>query len=65
MTGSGWEALQDVRKWSGVTPGCLPVVESQSRMSGSGREPPGYPGGRDALPDVQEKSRGPPRCQQL
>ena len=38
LSGSGWEALTDVRDWSGSPRGCPGVVGRQSRMSGSGRE---------------------------
>ena len=37
MSGSGWETLTNVRKWSGVTPGCPGVVGRPTRMSGSGQ----------------------------
>ena len=92
MSGSGREALPDVREWSGGTPGCPGIIDRPSRMSGSGRSPSrtsgssretlgdvwewsggpfGFPGlvgrpsrmsgsGREAVPDVQEWSRGPP-----
>ena len=63
MSGSGLEALPDVRECSGGPPRCPGVfgrlavypeeVGRPSRMSGSGREP---------LPDVQEWSRQPPGC---
>ena len=43
MSGSCWEALQDVREWSEGPPGFPGVVGRPSRMSGSGRE---------ILPDV-------------
>ena len=52
MSGSGQEALPNVREWSGVSPrwlggpsGCLLVVGRPSRLSISGCE---------ALPDVLE-----------
>ena len=51
MSGSGREALPDVREWSGGPPGCLGVVGRTSRMSGSSRE---------VLPDVREWLGGPP-----
>ena len=44
MSGSGWEALLDVREWSGIPPEWPGVVKRLSRMSGSGQE---------TLPDVQ------------
>ena len=37
MSGSGREALPDVREWSGCTSGCKEVVGRPSRLSGSGR----------------------------
>ena len=45
MSWSGWEALPNVQKLSGGTPGCPGVVLRPSSMSGYGRE---------ALPDVRE-----------
>ena len=60
MSRSGQEALTDVRKWSGGTPGCpevvggppkcLRVVERHSWMFAIGRE---------ALPDLRVWSGGP------
>ena len=47
MSGSGREALPDVREWSGGPPECPAVVGRPFRMSGSGRE---------ALPKVREFS---------
>ena len=47
MTGSGREALPDVRKWLGGPAECPGVVGSLSRMSESGRE---------TLPNVRECS---------
>ena len=38
MSGSGWEALPDVREWSGGPPGYPGVVAKLSRMSVIGRE---------------------------
>ena len=38
MSGSGREAIPDVRKWSGGSPGCPKVVGKPSRMSRSGRK---------------------------
>ena len=38
MSGSGRDALRDVREWSGVPQGCPGVVGRTSRMSGRGRE---------------------------
>ena len=66
MTGSGREAILDVREWSGGPPGGPEEVGRPSRMFGCGWEafpvvqewlggPPGCPGsGQDALPDVRE-----------
>ena len=45
MSGSGREALPDVREWSEVSRGSLGVVGWPSRMAESGRE---------AFPDVRE-----------
>ena len=45
MSGSNWEALPDVREWSGRPLGCPGVVERLSGICGSGWE---------ALPDVWE-----------
>ena len=56
MFGSGWEALQDVRKWSGGPPGCPGVVGRPSRMSGCGRE--ALSDVRETRPDVREWSEG-------
>ena len=54
MTGSGREALPDIREWPEVPPGwssgssgCPEVVGSPSRMTGSGQE---------ALQNVREYS---------
>ena len=38
MSGSCWEALSEVREWSGGPPRCPEVVRRLSRMFGSGRE---------------------------
>ena len=38
MSGSVWEALPDVREWSGGPPKCPVVVGRPSQMSGCGRE---------------------------
>ena len=63
MTGSGQEALRDVREWSGGPPKCPGVVEMPSRMSESGREAlPVSGSGWEALLDVREWSGGPPGC---
>ena len=47
MSAIGWEALPDVREWSGGTPDSSGVVGRPSLMSVSGRE---------VLPDVLEWS---------
>ena len=52
MSGSGREALPNVREWSGDPHGFLRVVGRPSRMSGSGRE---------SLLDVREWSGDPRR----
>ena len=44
MSGSGREAMKDVREWSGGPPVCPIIVGRSDRMSGSVRE---------ALPDVR------------
>ena len=56
MSGSGRDALGDVQKWSGGTPGCPGVVTRPSGMSGRGRE---------AHPDFRELSRSPPKCPEV
>ena len=52
-SGSGQEALLDLRDWSGKPPGYPGMVERLSRVSGNGRK---------TLPYVQEWSGGPPKC---
>ena len=52
MSGSGHEALPDVREWSGVPPGCPGVVVRPSRLFGSGRAT--LTDVRETLPDVRE-----------
>ena len=37
-SGSCWETLSDVRKWSGGLPRCPQLVRRPSLMSGSGRK---------------------------
>ena len=49
MSSIGWEALPNVREWSGSPPGCLQMVEMHSRLSVMGRK---------AIPDVREWSGG-------
>ena len=39
MSGSGREALPNIREWSGGPPGCPGVVGKPSRMSAIGWEP--------------------------
>ena len=58
MSGNGWEALSDVREWSGDhpvrlgdPPGCPEVIGKPFRISGSSRE---------ALLNVRERSGDPP-----
>ena len=53
MSGSGQEALPDVREWSGGHLGCPRVVGRPSLMSGSGRE---------SNLNVQKWTGGPPGC---
>ena len=53
MSVSGWEALSDVREWSGGPHGYPGVVRRPCRLSGSGQE---------ALLDVRELSGGPAEC---
>ena len=53
MSGSGREALPNVREGSGDPPGCPGVIGRPSQMSGRGRE---------ALPDIWEWSGDPPGC---
>ena len=61
MSGSGREALPDVREWSGGPPRCPGEVGRLSRMSWKGRGPSRMSGsGREALPYFQERSGGPP-----
>ena len=63
MSGSGLDALPDVREWSGSPPKCLKVVGRPSQMSWSGREAfPMSGNGQEALPVVREWSGSPPKC---
>ena len=63
MSGGGWEALPDVREWSGAPTGFLDVIKMHSQMSGSGRKTPRmYGSGLEALLDVREWLRCPPGC---
>ena len=58
-----WEALPDVRDWSGGPPGCFRVVRKPSRMFERGREAlPVVREWWESLPDVQERSESPPGC---
>ena len=43
MSGSGREALPDVREWSGGPPGCPGVVWRPTQMSECSGGPPGCP----------------------
>ena len=58
MSGSGREALPDVREWLGGPSGCPEVIGRHSRMSGSGWED--LPGDQKAFPEVWEWSGDPP-----
>ena len=58
MSGSGLEALPDVREWSGGPPECPAVDEMPFQMSGSGREALHHV--CEALLDVRKWSGGPP-----
>ena len=60
MSNSGRETTPVVREWSGVNLGCLGVVGSPSRMSGSGRET--LTGGRETYTYVREWSVGHSGC---
>ena len=73
MSGSGREALPDVRERLGGSPGCPGVFGRLSRMASSCQEALSYPvivgrpsrmsgSGREALPDVWEWSGGPLGC---
>ena len=53
MSGSGGEALPDVREWSAGPYGCSGVVGRLSGKFGSGRE---------SLPEVRKWSGGLSRC---
>ena len=53
MSGSGREALGNLREWSGSLFGCPEVVGNPSGMSGFGwKAIPDVRGGREAIPDV-------------
>ena len=63
MFRSGWDTLPNVREWSGVSPRCLAMVWSPSRLSGSGQK--ALPDDRDwygGIPDVREWLKGYPEC---
>ena len=63
MSGSVWDALPDVREWLGDSQGLAGMVSRPYRMSGSGRRPTRMSEiGREALPDVMEWLKDPPRC---
>ena len=58
MSGSGWEAVPDVRElmvgphgWSGVPPGCPGVVGRPSRVVGWPSQMSGS--GQETVPDVR------------
>ena len=55
MSGSGWEAISDVQEGLGGPAECPGVDRKPSLMFESGRE---------ALPDIQEWSGGPPNVQE-
>ena len=58
MSGSGQEALPDVREWPGGHPGCTRVAGSPSRVV---RRPSRTLGsGRETIPEVREWSGGAP-----
>ena len=57
-SGSGWEALPEVREWSGVPPGGPGVVGRPSCRSGWPIRTSGN--GCEALPEVREWSVSPP-----
>ena len=70
MSGSGREALPDVREWSVDPPECLETRQDVQGWSGG---LPGYPGvvgkpsrmsgsGREAIADVREWSVDSPGC---
>ena len=64
MSRSGWEALPNVREWSGGSKESPGVVLIPSRMSGKSYRMPGRisrmsESGRESLPYVREKSEGP------
>ena len=55
MSGSGREAVPDVREWSKDYLECLRVVKRPTQMSKSGRRPSRMSGSvLEALPDVRE-----------
>ena len=60
MSGSGREALPDVRAWLGGPPECLGVSVKPSRIFESDQKV--LPDGRDALLNIWEWSSGPPGC---
>ena len=60
MSGSGWEALLDVREWSGGPHGCPRVVGNPPMCPGVALTPSRMSqSGPDALQDVREWSGGP------
>ena len=60
MSGSGREAVPDVREWSVGPPGFFSVVGKTSLVIG--RRSQMFGSGRETLPDVREWSGGPPGC---
>ena len=63
MSGSGREALPDVRGLSGGPSKCPEMVGRPSRMSGSGWEAvPDVGSGQETLQDIRILSGGPAGC---
>ena len=63
MSGSGRQAVTDVREWSGGPPRCAGVVGIPSWMSGSGREAIlDVREWSETLPNFQEWSEDNPEC---
>ena len=61
ISGSGWETIPDLLKWSGGLPGCPRDVGRLSRIPGVVGRPSRMPGsGRETLPNVWEWYGGPP-----
>ena len=53
-SGSRWETLPDVRKWSGYPPGGPELVGRPSRRSKWLEDPPGGPSGWETLSEVRK-----------